>query len=231
MATAKGGGSGARDLAVRVKSKKSRKPSSARWLERQLNDPYVARARREGYRSRSAYKLSEIDDRFGLLRAGKRVVDLGAAPGGWSQVASARVKSAASRPSVVALDLLPMDPIAGVSIVEIDFLDDVATSVIASALEGARPDIIMSDMAAPTTGHRRTDALRTENLYEAAAAFAVETLAPGGHFLAKVFRGGAEAAMLADLKRHFDTVVHVKPKASRQESVELYLLARNFKGR
>jgi len=227
---AKGGGSGARDLAVRVKSKKSRKPSSARWLERQLNDPYVARARREGYRSRSAYKLSEIDDRFGLLRAGKRVVDLGAAPGGWSQVASARVKSAASKPSVVALDLLPMDPIAGVSILEVDFLDDGATSVIASALDGARPDIIMSDMAAPTTGHRRTDALRTENLYEAAAAFAVETLAPGGHFLAKVFRGGAEATMLADLKRHFDAVVHVKPKASRQESVELYLLARNFNG-
>jgi 23S rRNA (uridine2552-2'-O)-methyltransferase len=230
MVMVKAAGSGARDLAVRVKSKKSRKPSSARWLERQLNDPYVARARREGYRSRSAFKLIEIDDRFGLLRAGKRVVDLGAAPGGWSQVASARMKSAAGTPNVVALDLLPMDPIAGVSILEIDFLDDAAVSVIASALGGARPDIIISDMAASTTGHRRTDALRTEYLYEAAAAFAVETLAPGGHFLAKVFRGGAEAAMLADLKRHFGSVVHVKPKASRPESVELYLLARNFKG-
>ena len=225
------GSSGTRDLAVRIKSAKRRKPSSTRWLERQLNDPWVARARREGYRSRSAFKLIEIDDRYGFLQAGKRVVDLGAAPGGWSQVASSRVKSKPDEPSVVALDLLRMDPVPGVSILQIDFLDDAAASAIDSALGGVSPDILVSDMAAPTTGHRRTDALRTENLYEAAAAFVLDTLAPGGHFLAKVFRGGAESAMLAELKRHFGAVVHVKPKSSRPESVELYLLARNFKGR
>lgn len=224
-------GYGTRDLAVRVKTAKKRKPSSARWLERQLNDPYVARAQREGYRSRSAYKLIEIDDRFGFLAPGRRVLDLGAAPGGWSQVASVRVKSTPEHTCVVALDVLPMDPIRGVDVLEMDFLADEAPDALRVALGGGSPDIILSDMAAATTGHRRTDALRTEHLYEAAAAFALEALAPGGHFLAKVFRGGAESKMLADLKRHFGSVSHVKPKASRPESVELYLLARDFKGR
>ena len=224
------GGTGARDLAVRVKTAKKRKPSSARWLERQLNDPYVARAKREGYRSRSAFKLIEIDDRFGLLKPGMRVVDLGAAPGGWSQVAAARVKSTPENPTVIALDILPMDAIAGVKVLEMDFLADAAPDALRAALGGHQPDIVLSDMAAATIGHRRTDALRTEHLYEAAAAFAIETLAPGGHFLAKVFQGGAEAALLAELKRNFRTVAHVKPKASRAESVELYLLAQGFKG-
>ena len=224
-------GSGARDLAVRVKTARKRKPSSARWLERQLNDPYVARAHREGYRSRSAYKLIEIDDRFGFLQPGQSVVDLGAAPGGWSQIAATRVKSTPEKPIVVALDLLPVDPITGVTVLEMDFLSEEAPGAIRSALDGAAPDVVLSDMAAATTGHRRTDALRTEHLYEAAADFALESLAPGGHFLAKVFRGGAESRMLAELKRHFGSVAHVKPKASRPESVELYLLARDFKGR
>ncbi len=224
-------GSGTRDLAVRVKTARKRKPSSARWLQRQLNDPYVARAQREGYRSRSAYKLIEIDDRFGFLQPGQRVVDLGAAPGGWSQVAATRVKSSPEETLVLALDVLPVDPIGGVNVLQMDFLEPEAPDAIRAALGGASPDVVLSDMAAATTGHRRTDALRTEHLYEAAADFALEALAPGGHFLAKVFRGGAESRMLADLKRHFGNVSHVKPKASRPESVELYLLARDFKGR
>jgi 23S rRNA (uridine2552-2'-O)-methyltransferase len=226
-----GRGSGARDLAVRVKSARNRNPSSTRWLQRQLNDPYVARARREGYRSRSAYKLIEIDDRFHILAAGRRVVDLGAAPGGWSQVAAGRLRSPADQPALVAVDILPMDPIAGVSILTLDFLSDSAPSAIRSALRDVPPDVIMSDMAASTVGHRRTDALRTELLYEAAATYALESLAPGGHFLTKIFKGGAESRLLAELKRHFGAVSHVKPRASRPESVELYLLARDFKGR
>jgi 23S rRNA (uridine2552-2'-O)-methyltransferase len=214
-----------------LRTAKRRKASSTRWLERQLNDPYVARAQREGYRARSAYKLIEIDDRYRLLAPGKLVVDLGAAPGSWSQVAAARVKSSPRKPLVVAVDLLPIDPIPGVVAVEGDFLaDDVPVAVMA-AVGGRQPDVIISDMAAPTTGHRQTDHLRTVRLCEAAAAFAVEQLAPGGHFLAKVFQGGAEGALLADLKRRFAAVSHVKPRASRQESVELYLLARGFKGR
>jgi 23S rRNA (uridine2552-2'-O)-methyltransferase len=223
-------GSGTRSLAVRVKTAKGRKPSSTRWLERQLNDPYVARARREGFRSRSAYKLIEIDDRFGILGPGKRVLDLGAAPGGWSQVAAQRVRSTPEDPLVIAVDMLPMDPIPGVVTLEKDFLDDDAPEVIRAAMGGAKADVVLSDMAAPTIGHRQTDALRTAHLYEAAAEFATENLAPGGHFLTKVFRGGAEATLLAALKRRFRHVSHVKPKASRPESVELYLLARDFKG-
>ncbi len=219
-----------RPLAVRVKTARKRKASSTRWLQRQLNDPYVARARSEGMRSRSAYKLIEIDDRYGILKPGMRVVDLGAAPGGWSQVAATRVKAPAEQPTIVAIDYLPMDPIPGVIVLEKDFLDDDAPTAITDALGGSAPDLVMSDMAAPTTGHQRTDHLRTANLYEAAAMFAMETLAPGGHFLAKVFRGGAEAEMLGELKRRFASVAHVKPKASRPESVELYLLARGFRG-
>jgi 23S rRNA (uridine2552-2'-O)-methyltransferase len=220
----------ARPLAVRVKTSRKRKASSTAWLHRQLNDPYVARAKREGYRARSAYKLIEIDDRFSLLVPGKRVIDLGAAPGGWCQVAVTRVGSTVERPLVAAIDYLPVDPIPGVAILEKDFLDEDAPAAILAAL-GGPPDIVLSDMAAPTIGHRQTDHLRTVHLYEAAAQFAIESLAPGGHFLAKVFQGGAETTLLAELKRNFATVNHVKPKASRQESVELYMLARGFKGR
>ncbi len=223
-------GTGARSLSVRVKTAKGRRASSTRWLERQLNDPYVARAKREGFRSRSAFKLIEIDDRFEILGVGKRVIDLGAAPGGWSQVAAQRVKSTPEAPLVVAIDVLPMDPIPGVVFLEKDFLAEDAPEAILAALGGAKADVVMSDMAAPTIGHKQTDALRTAHLYEAATTFAMEALAPGGHFLAKVFRGGAEASFLAELKRNFGTVAHVKPKASRPESVELYLLARDFKG-
>ena len=224
-------GTGGRSLAVRVKTAKGRKPSSTRWLQRQLNDPYVARARREGYRSRSAFKLIEMNDRFHFLRSGQRAVDLGAAPGGWSQVAASLVKSPPEAPNLVALDYLPMEPLAGVSFVQADLLGENAVNAIMTALGGNRPNVVLSDLAAPTTGHRKTDHLRTTGLFEAAAAFAVDALAPGGHFLAKVFRGGTEAALLAELKRNFQTVIHVKPKASRQESVELYVLARGFRGR
>lgn len=221
---------GARQLAVRVKTARRRKASSSRWLQRQLNDPYVARAKREGYRARSAYKLVEIDDRFTILAPGKRVVDLGAAPGSWCQVAAVRVRSPQERPLVVGIDYLPVDPIAGVVLIEKDFLDPDAPKAILDAL-GGPPDVVLSDMAAPTIGHRATDHLRTVNLYESAAAFAMGSLAQGGHFLAKVFQGGTEHAVLAELKQRFASVQHVKPKASRAESVELYVLARNFKGR
>jgi 23S rRNA (uridine2552-2'-O)-methyltransferase len=224
------GDDGSRPLAVRVKTAKGRRASSTRWLQRQLNDPYVARAKREGYRSRSAFKLIEADDRYAILAPGKRVVDLGAAPGGWAQVAAVRTKSLPERPTVIAVDLLPIDPIPGVDTIEADFLEPEALSAVANALGGERPDIVLSDMAAPTTGHRKTDALRTANLYEAAAAYAVDNLAEGGAFFAKVFRGGMESALLADLKRRFDKVTHVKPKASRPDSVELYLLAQGFRG-
>lgn len=222
-------GTGARSLAVRVRTAKGRKLSSTRWLQRQLNDPYVARARREGYRSRSAYKLTEIDDRFHFLVPGQRLVDLGAAPGGWSQVAAARVKSNAGAPRVVAVDYSPMEPIPGVIFLQRDFLDEETVEAIQAAMDDERADVILSDLAAPTIGHRKTDHLRTAGLYEAAAAYAAGVLKPGGHLLAKVFRGGAEATLLAELKRGFDRVAHVKPRASRPESVELYILARGFR--
>jgi 23S rRNA (uridine2552-2'-O)-methyltransferase len=225
------GGPGRRSLKVRVKTAKRRKASSTRWLERQLNDPYVARAQAQGYRARSAYKLIEIDDRFHLLAPGKRVVDLGAAPGGWSQVAAQRVGSTSDRPPVVAIDYLDMDALPGVTFLKKDFLDPDATEALRAALGGARADVVLSDMAAPTTGHRQTDHLRTIQLCEAAADFAANVLVPGGHFVAKVFRGGAEADLLARLKREFTTLNHVKPPSSRPESVELYLVARGFRGR
>ena len=222
-------GKSPRALKVRVKSGSGRTASSRGWLQRQLNDPYVARAKREGYRSRSAFKLIELDDKFRFLKKGARVVDLGAAPGGWSQVASKRV-DAPGRGRVVAIDILPFDAIAGVDIVEMDFLDAAAPNRL-KAMLGGPADVVLSDMAANATGHRRTDHLKTMALAEAAAEFAREVLAPGGVFLAKVLQGGTESALLAELKRDFAAVKHVKPAASRAESAELYLLATGFRGR
>lgn len=222
--------SGARALKTRIKKKSGLKSSSRRWLERHLNDPYVHRSKAEGYRSRAAFKLIEIDDRYKLLKPGQRVVDLGAAPGGWLQVAAARVKSPPDAPTVVGIDYIGVDPVPGTTILMKDFLDDDAPGQLIEALGGA-PDIVLSDMAAPTTGHRRTDHIRTMHLCEVAADFAVSVLKPGGHFLAKTFQGGTESGLLDLLKRNFRTVHHVKPPASRDESVELYILARDFKGR
>ncbi|WP_062011368.1 RlmE family RNA methyltransferase [Aureimonas sp. AU4] len=217
-----------RGLQVRVKKKRGLTASSRRWLERQLNDPYVRRSKADGYRSRAAYKLIEIDDRYHLLKPGQRVVDLGAAPGGWCQVAVARCLSGGEG-AVVGIDYLPVDPIPGATILELDFLDDTAPGRLIETL-GGTPDIVLSDMAAPTTGHRRTDHLRTMHLCEVAADFAVRTLKPGGHFLTKTFQGGTEGDLLAMLKREFRSVHHVKPPASRDGSVELYLLAKDFRG-
>jgi len=221
---------GARALKTRIKKKSGLKNSSRRWLERHLNDPYVRRSKAEGMRSRAAYKLVEIDDRHQLLKPGMRVIDLGAAPGGWCQVAAERVGSTEERPLVVGIDYLEMDPVPGAVILQMDFLDDAAPDRLLEVL-GEPPDIVLSDMAAPTTGHRRTDHLRTMHLCEVAADFAVSVLKPGGHFLAKTFQGGTEAGLLDQLKRNFRSVHHVKPPASRDESVELYLLAKGFRGR
>lgn len=224
-------GSGAsRVLRTKIKKKSGLKESSRRWLERHMNDPYVQRSKAEGYRSRAAYKLIEIDDKYKLLKPGMRIIDLGAAPGGWCQVAAARVKSSADAPSVVGIDYLEMDAVPGASILQMDFLDDDAPARLVEAL-GGEPDVVLSDMAAPTTGHRRTDHLRTMHLCEVAADFAMSVLRPGGHFLAKTFQGGTETGLLDALKKNFHTVHHVKPQASRAESVELYLLARDFRGR
>ncbi|MEP0324850.1 RlmE family RNA methyltransferase [Bauldia litoralis] len=223
-------GNSGRQLKVRVKNARRRKPSSARWLERQLNDPYVARAKAEGFRARSAFKLIEIDDRYGLFKPGGRVVDLGAAPGGWCQVAAERVGTSDANIHVVAIDYLDMEPLPGVAIIKKDFLDDDAPDVIRAALGGHPADVVLSDMAAPTTGHRQTDHLRTIHLCEVAADFAISILRPGGHFVTKVFQGGAEQDLLTMLKRSFTSVHHVKPPASRQNSVELYLVARGFRG-
>jgi 23S rRNA (uridine2552-2'-O)-methyltransferase len=225
-----GGKGGARALKTRVKKKSGLKNSSRRWLERHLNDPYVHRANAEGYRSRAAYKLIEIDDRYKLIKPGMRIIDLGAAPGGWTQVAVQRTGSREDDIRVVAIDCLDMEPVPGAALLKMDFLDDDAPSRLLEAL-GGEPDIVLSDMAAPTTGHRRTDHLRTMHLCEVAADFALQVLKPGGHFLTKTFQGGTEAELLDSLKRGFRSVHHVKPPASRDESVELYLLAREFKGR
>ncbi len=227
-----GGRGDDRSLTVRVKKKGKIKPSSRAWLERQLNDPYVRRAKADGFRSRAAYKLIEIDDRYKLLRKGLRVVDLGAAPGGWTQVAVERcgARGADAAPLVVGIDYLPVDPVPGAVILELDFLDALAPGRLIETL-GEVPDVVLSDMAAPTTGHRRTDHLRTMHLCEVAADFAVSVLKPGGHFLAKTFQGGTENDVLTNLKRHFDSVHHVKPAASRTDSVELFILAKGFKGR
>jgi len=223
-------GSGAgRKLGQKVK-KGSLKASSRRWLERHLNDPYVQRARLEGFRSRAAFKLLEIDERHPILKGARRIIDLGAAPGGWSQIAARVTGSNDHDARVVAIDCLAMDPIPGVTIIEMDFLDDAAPGLLIDALGGA-PDIVLSDMAAPTTGHRRTDHLRTMALTEAAAYFAVDVLRPGGHFLAKTFQGGTERDLLTMLKQNFRSVIHMKPPASRAQSVEMFLLAKEFKGR
>jgi len=219
-----------RPLKVRLKSGKGRSLSSKIWLERQLNDPYVARARREGYRSRAAYKLIEIDDRHRLFKEGARVVDLGAAPGGWSQVAAARVGAAQGKGRVVAVDPLEIAPIPGVDFQRLDFLDPSAPDVLEARL-GTPADVVLSDMASNATGHRKTDHLRIMALAEAAAEFARDVLAPGGAFLCKVLQGGTEAALLAQLKRQFVSVKHVKPVASRSDSAELYLLATGFRGK
>lgn len=224
-----GGKRGDRGLSVRVKKKGGIKASSRRWLERQLNDPYVRRSKAEGYRSRAAYKLIEIDDRYKLLKPGMRLVDLGCAPGGWCQVAVQRTADTPDKAHVVGIDYLPVDPIPGATILEMDFLDDAAPGRLLEAL-GEAPDIVLSDMAAPTTGHRRTDHLRTMHLVEVAADFAIRTLRPGGHFLTKTFQGGTEAELLTMLKKNFTSVHHVKPPASRDGSVELFLLAKGFRG-
>ncbi|MBM3568402.1 MAG: RlmE family RNA methyltransferase [Alphaproteobacteria bacterium] len=210
---------------IRLKTAKGRRPSSQRWLRRQLNDPYVAAARKQGYRSRAAFKLSELDDRFGFLRKDAHVLDLGAAPGGWSQVAAERVGPSGR---VVAADLNPLDPIAGVTVLTFDALAPEAPAALRAAM-GGQADVVLSDMAAPSTGHRATDHLRIVALVEAAAAIAGDVLAPGGSFVAKVFQGGTEAKLLAELKRRFASVRHAKPKASRSESAEIYVIATGFR--
>ena len=227
-----GGGSGregGRALKNRVKTARKRSLSSTLWLERQLNDPYVAQARREGYRSRAAYKLLEIDEKYRLLRPGQRIVDLGAAPGGWSQVAAARTGAREGRGRVIGIDLLEMDPVEGAEFRTMDFHDRDAPERLREWL-GGLADGVLSDMAANATGHRKTDQLRIIGLVELAAEFAGEVLAPGGFFLAKVLQGGTETELLARLKREFAAVRHVKPKASRADSAELYLLATGFRG-
>ena len=211
---------------AKLKPGKRRTPSSRAWLERQLSDPYVARAKREGFRSRAAFKLIEIDAKFHLLKPGARVVDLGAAPGGWSEIAARR---AGPSGRVIALDILEMKPVSGVDFLQLDFLDATAPDRLKEMLGGSA-DVVLSDMAANATGHGRTDHLRIMALAEAAAAFAREVLAPGGSFLCKVLQGGTEASLLAELKRDFATVKHVKPPASRADSAELYLLAKGFRG-
>ena len=224
------GREGGRSLKTRVKTARKRSLSSTLWLERQLNDPYVARAKREGYRSRAAYKLLEIDERFHLLKPGGRIIDLGAAPGGWSQIAADRVKSKEGRGKVVGVDLLDMEPIPGVSFAIKDFNDDDAPALIKEML-GGQADGVMSDMAANTTGHKQTDHLRIVALAELAFEFAFDVLAPGGFFVAKVLQGGTEGQVLAQLKKEFASVRHVKPAASRADSAELYVLAIGFRGK
>jgi len=215
-----------KDAPKRLKSAKGRKVSSTRWLTRQLNDPYVRQAKVDGYRSRAAYKLAELDDKFGLLKGVARAVDLGVAPGGWSQVVRERCPNAV----VVGIDLLPTEPLEGVTLLQMDFMDDAAPDVLAEAL-GGPADIVLSDMAANTVGHKQTDHLRTMGLVETAADFAITVLAPGGSFVAKVLAGGTDNELLALLKRHFASVKHAKPPASRKDSSEWYVIAKGFKGR
>ena len=215
-----------KDSDRRVKTGRGRTASSVRWLERQLNDPYVKQAKAEGYRSRAAYKLIELDDRFGLVKGSKRVVDLGIAPGGWSQV----VRKRAPKAAVAGIDLLETEPIEGVTILQMDFMADEAPGALAEALGGA-PDLVLSDMAANTVGHKQTDHLRTMGLVETAAQFAIDTLEEGGAFVSKVLAGGTDTDLLALLKRHFRTVKHAKPPASRKGSSEWYVVAQGFKGR
>ena len=216
------GGQGPR---TRVKTAKGRKVGSTRWLERQLNDPYVKRAKAEGYRSRAAYKLIELDERFNFLKGASRVIDLGIAPGGWSQVVRQKAPGAA----VVGIDLLPTDPLEGVEILQMDFMDEAAPDKLREAL-GGPADLVLSDMAANTVGHPQTDHLRTMGLVEAGLEFAGEVLRPGGAYIAKVLAGGADNQLVAELKRRFATVKHAKPPASRKGSSEWYVVAQGFKG-
>lgn len=213
-------------MRTRVKTAKGRTAQSTRWLERQLNDPYVKRAKAEGYRSRAAYKLIELDERFGFLKGAKRIVDLGIAPGGWTQVARRVVPGA----TIIGIDLLPTDPIEGATIFEMDFMDDDAPAKLEEAL-GGRATLILSDMAANTVGHPQTDHLRTMGLVEAAVDFAINVLEPGGTFVSKVFAGGTDGDLLTILKQNFKTVKHAKPPASRKGSSEWYVIAQGFKGR
>ncbi|HZB93396.1 MAG TPA: RlmE family RNA methyltransferase [Stellaceae bacterium] len=214
---------------MRVKTAGKRKPSSTEWLRRQLNDPYVAEAKRLGYRSRAAFKLQQLDDRFHVLKPGTRVVDLGAAPGGWTQIAVERVKAEQGRGRVIGIDLLPMEGVPGALLLQGDFLAEDAPERLRQALGGSA-DVVLSDMAAPTTGHAATDHLRVIALAEAAYAFAREVLAPGGSFIAKVFQGGTERELLAALKHDFASLRHAKPPASRSESAEVYVVAQGFRG-
>ena len=215
------GGGGPRQ---RVRTARGRSASSTRWLERQLNDPYVRRARAENYRSRAAYKLLELDERFGLLKGVTSVVDLGITPGGWSQV----VRRRSAKAKIVGIDLLPTDPIDGVAILQMDFMDEEAPARLKAEL-GGPADLVLSDMAANTVGHPQTDHLRTMALVEAGLEFAKEVLRPGGAFVAKVLAGGADSQLVAELKRHFATVKHAKPPASRKDSSEWYVIAQGFK--
>jgi 23S rRNA (uridine2552-2'-O)-methyltransferase len=218
----RGGGRGF----TRVKTARGRTAQSQRWLERQLNDPYVKKAKAEGYRSRAAYKLIELDEKFGFLKGSKRIIDLGIAPGGWTQVVRRRLPNAA----VVGIDLLPVDPIEGATILQMDFMADAAPDLLIAELGGA-PDLVLSDMAANTVGHPQTDALRTMGLVEAALEFAIQVLEPGGAFVSKVFAGGADSQLVAEMKRNFATVKHAKPPSSRKGSVEWFVVAQGFKGR
>ncbi len=222
-------GRGQRDLKVKVKTARGRKTSSTRWLQRQLNDPYVTEAKRQGLRSRSAFKLMQMDDQHGFLQPGAWVVDLGAAPGGWSEVAAKRVKAVEGQGKVVAIDLHDIEPIAGVSFLHADFYDDDAPDRLKEAL-GGPADVVMSDMAAHASGHRKTDHLKIIALCEVALEFACDVLKPGGVFLAKVLQGGTEHELLAIMRQSFQSVAHLKPDASRADSAELYVLAKNFRG-
>ena len=224
------GPGGSRKLAVRLRTAKGRKIASTRWLQRQLNDPYVEEAKRRGYRSRAAFKLAEIDDKHHVLRPGMIVVDLGAAPGGWSQIAAQRAQVMAGRGRVIAVDLAPMEPISGVVQLTLDMTDPDAAVRIREALGGRAADVVLSDMHAPATGHKATDHLRIMGLVEAALDLAEDILAPGGTFLAKALQGGASKELVARLNRSFAKVRHVKPKASRAESAEMYVLATGFRG-
>ncbi len=217
-------------LSTRVKTAKKRSSSSTKWLQRQLNDPYVAMAKQEGYRARSAFKLIELDDKFRFLSAGKRVVDLGAAPGGWTQIAVQRVGSTPENPLVVGLDLLEMAPIAGAKTTQLDFLDDTAPDVLKEMLGGHKADVVLSDMAPNTTGMKDIDHLRIMGLLETAYAFACGILNPEGVFVAKIFQGGTEQNLLNEMKKRFKVVKHAKPPASRKESSEFYVVATGFKG-
>lgn len=219
-----------RNLKVRVKTAKGRRLSSTRWLERQLNDPFVIAAKEAGYRSRAAFKLAEIDDRYRILKPKMRVLDLGAAPGGWSQIAAQRCRSEPGQELVIAIDISEIEPIPGVLLTQLDFMDQDAPEKIIELMGKEKLDVVLSDMAAPASGHKQTDHLRVVGLCEAAIEFAIDVLRPGGSFLAKVFQGGTEGQLLRELKVKFSDVRHVKPKSSRAESPEQYVLARGFRG-